>query len=32
MVFTGFDLWVQELERRARDKYGAFDRVNAELH
>jgi hypothetical protein len=22
----------QELERRARDKYGAFDRVNAELH
>jgi hypothetical protein len=22
----------QELERRARDKYDAFDRVNAELH
>jgi chromosome segregation ATPase len=22
----------QELERRARDKYGAFDRVNTELH
>jgi hypothetical protein len=24
--------WWQELERRARDKYGAFDRMSAELH
>jgi chromosome segregation ATPase len=24
--------WRQELEHRARDKYGAFDRMSAELH
>jgi hypothetical protein len=24
--------WRQELEHRARDKYGAFDRISAELH
>jgi predicted RNase H-like nuclease (RuvC/YqgF family) len=37
LVFAAWCLRVlicgcQELERRARDKYGAFDRVNAELH
>jgi hypothetical protein len=24
--------WRQELEHRARDKYGAFDQMSAELH
>jgi chromosome segregation ATPase len=32
MALTGFDLWCQELERRAHDKYDAFDQVNTELH
>jgi hypothetical protein len=31
-MLTGLDLLVTGARARARDKYGAFDQVNAELH
>jgi hypothetical protein len=30
-TLTGLVCWRQELEDRARDKYGAFDQMSAEL-